>query len=107
LKDGLFIGRNELGFIATKFGKVIICFETGGGNVKGKLIKRTVLFFLNIDHHFYLTGRKYKYLFKKYYDIINNDDLINTPKLPPLNESITNYNNFIDPNPPITKNSTI
>jgi hypothetical protein len=25
----LFIGREELGFIAIEFGKMIICFETG------------------------------------------------------------------------------
>jgi hypothetical protein len=27
--NGLFVGRGGLGLIATKFGKMIICFETG------------------------------------------------------------------------------
>jgi hypothetical protein len=54
LKDWLNIWWTGLGPIATKFGKVIICFETGGPNVKRELIKRSVVFLPNINHHFIL-----------------------------------------------------
>jgi hypothetical protein len=76
LKDGLFIGGIWLGRIATKFGKLIVCFEAGGNNVKRQLIRRTAVFFPNISYHFYVCETKYKCSFKKYHIIINNDGTI-------------------------------
>jgi hypothetical protein len=89
------IGTTGLGPIIIKFRKVIICFETWGPNIKYRLLRLTTVFFPNVSHHFYLTKTKYKGLFKKYHDIINNYCQINTPKLLPLNECITYYNKFL------------
>jgi hypothetical protein len=49
----------------------------------------------------------YKYLFKHHHYIINNDTCINTPKLKALNDSIKYFNNFINPDPPIAKDSML
>jgi hypothetical protein len=87
----------------TKCGKVIICFETWGVNVSRDLVRGISVFFPNINHHFYVGEIFYKYSFKKYYGIVNDEERVNSPKLPELNTYITYYNNFTDPNSPITK----
>jgi hypothetical protein len=107
LKDGLYIWSTGLGPITSKFGKVIICFETGGVNVNGLFLKLTSVFFLNINHSYYLTKTKYKYPFGKYHDITNDNNLVNVSKLPTLNMCITYYNNFVDPDPPIIKEAIV
>jgi hypothetical protein len=107
MRDGLYIGRRGLGRIVTKFGKVIIYFETGGASINRELIKRTAIFFPNISYDFYVGETKYKDSFKKYHDIVNNDGQINTPKLPSLNECDAYYNKFIYSDPPVTENSML
>jgi hypothetical protein len=52
-------------------------FSNLWANINRKLITRTAVFFLI-----------YKYSFKNYHDIINNDKHVNIPKLPPLNKCI-------------------
>jgi hypothetical protein len=51
IDNGLFIRTQGLGPIATKFGKMIICFETGivfvTKSEKRRLIRCTTLFFRN------------------------------------------------------------
>jgi hypothetical protein len=53
----LFIGRGGLGPIATRFGKLIICFDTGIVFVtklkQRRLTRRAALFFPNMNHNFY------------------------------------------------------
>jgi hypothetical protein len=67
-----------------------MCFETKSGNVNWLFVRRTSVFFPNISHY-----------------IINNGGCVNIFKLLLLNKFITYYNNFINPVPPITEDSTI
>jgi hypothetical protein len=103
----LYIGRTGLVVITTKFWKVIICFETGGTNIKREFIRRTSAFFPNIKHHLYVIERAFKYLFKKFLWIIENDKCINVPILQPLNTCIVYYSKFVNNYPPITEDLTI
>jgi hypothetical protein len=73
VRDELHIVRRGLGPITIKFGKVIICFEIGGANVNKEPARRAPIFFTNTNHHFCPNKTKYKYSFKKYHDIINDD----------------------------------
>jgi hypothetical protein len=61
----LYIGRGRLTLIATKFEKVIICFESGTVFVrkseKRKLMRRAVIFFPDMNNNFYVIERAFKY----------------------------------------------
>jgi hypothetical protein len=59
LGDVMNIWRTGLGSTATKFGKIILCFEIGGLNINKELIRGTSIFFSNINHHFYVGEIKY------------------------------------------------
>jgi hypothetical protein len=87
LEDGLYIGRKELGRIATKFNKVIICFITGkftNNKVLAKVLTRHAgIYFHNDETHVY------------------------NAHLPLLRVCIAYYNKFVNQDSPITEDSTI
>jgi hypothetical protein len=82
LEDGLYIGRKLLGPIATKFNKVIICFETGKCGVDKNLIRGAPVFFPDVKHHFYIRDIAFKHLFKQYHYTVNDAKYANTVQLP-------------------------
>jgi hypothetical protein len=60
----LYIGRSGLGPIATRFGRLIMCFETGTVYItlenKRRLSRRVALFFPNMNHNFYVIEKTFK-----------------------------------------------
>jgi hypothetical protein len=111
----LFIGRAVLDPIATKFGKLIICFETGTFLVtkskQTRLSKHATLFFPDMNHNFYVIQRAFKYSLNIYHyyinDLIEKSGKINIHKLLPLSTCIEYYSKFGNNEPPITLDITI
>jgi hypothetical protein len=66
VNNELFIGRGGLSPIATKFGKVIICFKTGTVSItksgKRRLTSRAALFFPDMNCNFYVIERAFKFI---------------------------------------------
>jgi hypothetical protein len=91
--NGFFIGRGGLGPIATKFGKLIICFETGTVFVtksgKRRLISCVALFFPNMNNPIKISGK------------------INVHKLLPLSTCIEYYSKFGNNDPLVTVDTII
>jgi hypothetical protein len=113
--NGLFIEREGLGPIARKFGKMIICFETGTVFVtkskQTKLTRRAALFFPDMNHNFYVIERALKLSLDKYHCYINlpieKSGKINAHKLLPVHTCIEYYSKFGNNEPPITLDTSI
>jgi hypothetical protein len=101
------IGRRGLGNIATKFKKVIICFETGKCDVKRRLLRRAGIFFSDNKHHFYISETTFRHSLKQNHNYINDENNANKAHLQLLYVCIAYYNKFINQNLPITEDSTI
>jgi hypothetical protein len=113
--NGLYIGRGGFGPIATKFGKLIICIETGTVIVtklkQRRLTRRVTLFFPNMNHNFYVIEKTFRFSLDKFHRYINdpvaNSGKINVHKLLPVSTCIEYYSNFGNNDPPITEHTTI
>jgi hypothetical protein len=115
IDNGLYIGRAGLGPIATRFGKLIIYFETGTvfitNKKQRKLTRRAALFFPDMSHNFYVIEKTFKYSLSRYHYYINDPDgntgKINVLKLLPVHTCNDFYSNFGNNEPPITEDTTI
>jgi hypothetical protein len=113
--NGLFIGKGGLGSLVIKFGKMIICFETGTVFVRKlkqrRLTRYVVLFFPNMNHNFYVIEKMFKYSLNQCHFYINDpiqkSGKINVHKLLIVNTCIENYCKFGNNEPPITLDTTI
>jgi hypothetical protein len=110
----LYIGRARLGSIATKFGKLIIYFETGTVFVTKKqrrLTRYAALFFPNMNNNFNVIEKIFKFILIQYHYFINlpieNSGKINVHRLVQLSTCIEYYSKFGNNDPPITLNTTI
>jgi hypothetical protein len=107
--NGFFIGRPGLGPIATRFEKLIICFETGTVFItkskRRRLTRRVSLFFPDMNYSFYVIERMFACTFNHYYN--ENSGKINGYKLSPINTCIEYYKKFVNNNSLITLDTTI
>jgi hypothetical protein len=98
----LFIGRGGLRLVATRFGKLIMRFETETVFVtkskQRRLTRGAALFFPNMNHNLYVIEKIFRLTLNKYHYFINslneNSGKINAHKLLPVSSCIEYYSKF-------------